>query len=103
MFFCAQTINFDFPAKPKLFVHRVGRVARAGRSGTAFSLVSVEEVCACLHCFDQSPVFFAPYLLDPRQPEDVHLDSLRYPPRARARAPAAKLPKRARARPSSSL
>ena len=40
-------INVDFPSKPKLFVHRVGRVARAGRSGTAYSLVSPEEVCGC--------------------------------------------------------
>ena len=41
-------INFDFPAKPKLFVHRVGRVARAGRSGTAFNLVSNDEIAHML-------------------------------------------------------
>jgi len=44
-----NVVNYNFPAKPKLFVHRVGRVARAGRSGSAYSLVSPDE---------------APYLLD---------------------------------------
>ncbi|XP_043295647.1 ATP-dependent RNA helicase DDX54 isoform X3 [Cervus canadensis] len=44
-----NVINYSFPAKGKLFLHRVGRVARAGRSGTAYSLVAPDEV---------------PYLLD---------------------------------------
>ncbi|XP_059620177.1 ATP-dependent RNA helicase DDX54 [Phlebotomus argentipes] len=37
-------VNFYFPGKPKLFIHRVGRCARAGRSGTAFTIFSSEDV-----------------------------------------------------------
>ena len=38
-----NVINYDFPSRAKLFVHRVGRVARAGRSGSAYCLVSTDE------------------------------------------------------------
>lgn len=42
--FLDNVINFNFPGKPKLYVHRVGRVARAGRTGFAYSLVSSDEL-----------------------------------------------------------
>lgn len=39
-----NVINYHFPAKSKLFVHRVGRVARAGRTGCAYSFVAQDEI-----------------------------------------------------------
>lgn len=39
-----NVINYDFPAKPKLFVHRSGRVARAGRPGTSYNLITRDEM-----------------------------------------------------------
>lgn len=50
-------INFHFPGKPKLFIHRVGRCARAGRSGTAFSIFSTDDEAHMLdlHLFLNRP------------------------------------------------
>lgn len=45
----ANVVNYDFPPQPKIFVHRVGRTARAGRRGWSYSLVTAQEM---------------PYLLD---------------------------------------
>ncbi|KAL4326341.1 hypothetical protein GQ457_11G011750 [Hibiscus cannabinus] len=37
-------INYDIPTNPKDYIHRVGRTARAGRSGVAISLLNQYEV-----------------------------------------------------------
>ncbi|KAJ3102120.1 ATP-dependent RNA helicase ddx54 [Phlyctochytrium planicorne] len=39
-----NVINYDFPASSKVMVHRAGRVARAGRRGRAFSLLTSDEL-----------------------------------------------------------
>ncbi|MFL1011312.1 DEAD/DEAH box helicase [Flavisericum labens] len=36
-------INFDLPNIPETYVHRIGRTARAGKKGTAYSLCSADE------------------------------------------------------------
>lgn len=37
-------VNYDAPSHPKTYIHRVGRTARAGRRGTAITLLLREEV-----------------------------------------------------------
>lgn len=37
-------VNFDIPADPDDYIHRVGRTARAGRKGESISLVSERDV-----------------------------------------------------------
>ena len=44
-----NVVNYDFCPGSKIFVHRVGRVARAGRPGKAYSLITRDDL---------------PYLLD---------------------------------------
>jgi len=38
-----HVINYDLPEDPEVYVHRIGRTARAGRRGTAWSFVTPEQ------------------------------------------------------------
>lgn len=51
-------INYNFPFKPKLYIHRVGRVARAGRFGCSISIISHDETpyLHALHLFFGLPI-----------------------------------------------
>ncbi|WP_319485391.1 DEAD/DEAH box helicase [uncultured Cohaesibacter sp.] len=40
----SHVVNFELPEVPEAYVHRIGRTARAGRSGTAISLCDPSEV-----------------------------------------------------------
>lgn len=39
----AHVINYDLPAQPEDFVHRLGRTARGGRSGSSLSLITPHD------------------------------------------------------------
>ncbi|MBI5576229.1 MAG: DEAD/DEAH box helicase [Deltaproteobacteria bacterium] len=39
----SHVFNFDLPAEPENYVHRIGRTGRAGASGTAVSFCGIEE------------------------------------------------------------
>ena len=39
----SHVINFDLPVEPESYVHRIGRTARAGAEGVAFSFCDFEE------------------------------------------------------------
>lgn len=38
-----NVVHFDFPPNMKLFIHRSGRTARAGKSGKCYCLLTKEE------------------------------------------------------------
>jgi len=73
-----HVVNFDVPAAPEDYIHRVGRTARATATGAAFTLVSPEEE-ASLRGIERA--------IDQRLPR-VTLPDFDYAARAEAQAPA---------------
>jgi ATP-dependent RNA helicase RhlE len=39
----SHVVNYDLPNEPETYVHRIGRTARAGAEGVAFSFCDYEE------------------------------------------------------------
>ena len=40
----SHVINYDIPEQPEIYIHRIGRTARAGLNGTAISMCSNDEL-----------------------------------------------------------
>ncbi|WP_299892173.1 DEAD/DEAH box helicase [uncultured Lacinutrix sp.] len=70
-------INFDMPNVPETYVHRIGRTARAGNTGTAYSFCSADEK-AYIKTIQQlinlqlDIVEDHPYPLDPKAKPPIH-------------------------------
>lgn len=70
-------INFDLPNVPETYVHRIGRTARAGQSGTAYSFCAADEKTYVasiqkLIGVQLDVVEEHPYPLDPKAKPEVH-------------------------------
>jgi len=70
-------INFDLPNVPETYVHRIGRTARAGNTGTAYSFCSADEreyikAIQQLINLQLDVVEEHPYPLDPKAKPIVH-------------------------------
>src|SRR5690606_24343810 len=70
-------VNFDLPNVPETYVHRIGRTARAGNSGTSYSLCAADEK-AYIITIQQlinmhiDVVEEHPYPLDPKTKPEIH-------------------------------
>lgn len=70
-------VNFDLPNIPETYVHRIGRTARAGKSGVAYSLCSADEktyikTIQQLIQLQLDIIEDHPYPLDPKAKKEVH-------------------------------
>ncbi len=70
-------INFDLPNIPETYVHRIGRTARAGKSGTAYSFCSADEktYVAAIQQLIQLQLDVIeehPYPLDTKAKKEIH-------------------------------
>ncbi|AXO81558.1 DEAD/DEAH box helicase [Olleya aquimaris] len=70
-------VNFDLPNVPETYVHRIGRTARAGQSGMAYSLCSADEKSYVLDIqklihLQLDVMDNHPYPLDPKAKPIVH-------------------------------
>ncbi|MGZ0014840.1 DEAD/DEAH box helicase [Yeosuana sp. AK3] len=70
-------INFDLPNVPETYVHRIGRTARAGKTGTSYSFCSADEkpYIASIQQLIQLQLDVIedhPYPLDPKAKKEIH-------------------------------
>jgi ATP-dependent RNA helicase RhlB len=89
----SHVVNFDVPLDPEDYVHRVGRTARAGASGTAVTL-ACEDYVQGLEPIEEFIGFKLPF----EHPEDEMLETEHTVPARRPRAPREGRPRERRGR-----
>ena len=55
-------VNYEIPHQFKTYLHRVGRTARAGERGVAYTLLAPEEVIYMQHMMDDGCVWVLMHL-----------------------------------------
>ena len=70
-------VNFDLPNIPETYVHRIGRTARTGKTGTSYSFCSADEkvYVATIQQLIQLQLDVIedhPYPLDPKAKKEIH-------------------------------
>ncbi len=70
-------INFDLPNVPETYVHRIGRTARAGNTGTSYSFCSADEKTYVTNIqqliqLQLDVIEDHPYPLDPKAKKEIH-------------------------------
>ncbi len=66
-------INYDIPQDPESYVHRIGRTARAGKSGEAISICSEHD-----YDFLEKLERYLKYKLDVKKPEERFIDNTEF-------------------------
>ncbi len=57
--------NYDMPRDDEDYIHRIGRTARAGKSGTAFTFVSKKQVQSIKELKEQTAFKFTKKMCQP--------------------------------------
>jgi ATP-independent RNA helicase DbpA len=57
----STVINYELPLDPEVYVHRIGRTGRAGKSGNALSLVTPKQMAALkrIEAYTENPLDFS--------------------------------------------
>ena len=88
-------VNFDVPANPEDYVHRIGRTARAGRQGSAFTLVTEDDAKAVAGIEALIGATIPDHAPQAAQAQAPHAEA---PPPSADEAPPTRRPRRSRAR-----
>jgi ATP-dependent RNA helicase DeaD len=77
----SDIINYDTPSEPYVYVHRVGRSARMGADGSAFSIVSPDEMTLIREIEHSVKIRMKCIELDSQISQEVSLEMADFKPR----------------------